>query len=198
MEPTRRREEILRAARVLFSKKGYPGTTIQEVAERAGITKGTVYLYFKNKKDLLASVIESEMKGLLESMREVRESGLSIEERLVEMILTILNFRQQRELYRLFDPDVSRIPPSLREVFKRRIRPRFEELVRLIEETLEQGIKEGRFKAMDPFKVALVLLGMVMAIQKSWTLGAKIDPEDGVIIRELLHSGLLLKSGGEK
>ncbi len=56
-EKQKRREEILAAARDLFYEKGYQNTTVEEIAEAAEISKGTVYLYFASKDELYVSVI---------------------------------------------------------------------------------------------------------------------------------------------
>ncbi len=54
----RREEEILGAAASLFAAKGYQRTPVKEIAERAGIAPGTIYLYFDGKRDLLLSIAD--------------------------------------------------------------------------------------------------------------------------------------------
>lgn len=54
----RREEEILEAAASLFAAKGYQRTPVKEIAERAGIAPGTIYLYFDGKRDLLLSIAD--------------------------------------------------------------------------------------------------------------------------------------------
>src|SRR5882672_10260277 len=51
-----KREAILQAARTLFAKKGYDETTIADIAKEAGIAVGTVYLYFRNKREVYTGV----------------------------------------------------------------------------------------------------------------------------------------------
>src|SRR5258706_16227382 len=51
-----KREAILDAARILFAREGYDETTIPEIAQAAGVAVGTVYLYFRNKYEVLTSV----------------------------------------------------------------------------------------------------------------------------------------------
>ena len=54
--------ELLAAALELFVEKGYAGTRLDDVAQRAGVSKGTLYLYFENKEDLFKAVVrESEI-----------------------------------------------------------------------------------------------------------------------------------------
>lgn len=192
LEISKRANEILQAARLLFSQRGYSGTTLQDIADKVGITKGTVYLYFKSKEDLLASVIEHEVRVLLREMEEVQRSSLPVEDRLVEMLFRALDyFRHERDKYRLFDPDVTRISPSLRAVFKKRLKPCFVEITKVIEETLREGIKLGRFKEMDTFKVAIMLQALLHGLHKSWSLGAKYQNSDRELLREMVLKGIL-------
>jgi len=66
---TERREVILRAAVEVFSRKGYAGCRIQDVANEAGVAYGLVYHYFKNKDELLESVFSIGWAGFLKHLR---------------------------------------------------------------------------------------------------------------------------------
>lgn len=54
-----RREQLLRSATELFSEKGYEGTSTEEIARRAGLTKGALYFHFKSKEDMLFAIIQT-------------------------------------------------------------------------------------------------------------------------------------------
>lgn len=76
-----RRRVILRAAVEVFSRKGYHGCRIQDVAKEAGVAYGLVYHYFKNKDELLESVFTSGWAGFVERISEQVARGGSLEER---------------------------------------------------------------------------------------------------------------------
>jgi len=61
----RRIEEIEAAARAVFSKRGYDGASISEIAAKAGVVEGTIYKYFENKRDLLLKVVERWYLGMI-------------------------------------------------------------------------------------------------------------------------------------
>src|SRR5260221_12728936 len=61
---TRRREEILDAAALLFAERGYPNTDVDSVAEKLGVGKGTVYRYFPSKRDLFLAAVGRGMTRL--------------------------------------------------------------------------------------------------------------------------------------
>jgi AcrR family transcriptional regulator len=66
--------ELLSAALDLFVEKGYSGTRLEDVAARAGVSKGTLYLYFENKEELFKAVVrENIVSPLAEAAQEVRE-----------------------------------------------------------------------------------------------------------------------------
>jgi len=196
---SKREREILEAARVLFSKKGYSDTTLQEIAERVGITKGTIYLYFQNKEDLIASVIEEEVQKLLDDLTKIKNADMPVDRMLTEMILKILErLGRKREIYRLLNPDVVRMTPSLRKVFKKRLRPFFERGIEVIQETLDEGIEEKVFKPMDSFKVANILQAMVIGLLRSWALGARVKEEDRELLKNLILTGIMKAHGGSR
>ncbi len=73
-EGRRRREEkyqrILDASLAVFSQKGFAEAKISEVAEAAGVADGTIYLYFKNKDDLLISLFEAKLEAINAGLRD--------------------------------------------------------------------------------------------------------------------------------
>jgi AcrR family transcriptional regulator len=66
MTGSERREQLLTVARALFAEKGYDATSIEEVAQRAGISKPVVYEHFGGKEGLYAVLVDREVRGLLE------------------------------------------------------------------------------------------------------------------------------------
>ena len=76
-----RPQEITEAALAAFSEKGYAATRVEEVAKRAGVSKGLLYLYFKTKEELFKAVIRSFVIPRIETMAEgIAESDMSAEE----------------------------------------------------------------------------------------------------------------------
>jgi AcrR family transcriptional regulator len=71
---TRKRQRIIQAATDLFIQHGYRKTSVDEVAHRAGVAKGTVYLYFKTKAELLTQAIVEEKKRYLIEIKPVLEA----------------------------------------------------------------------------------------------------------------------------
>src|SRR4029077_18593957 len=64
-----KRQRILQAAVKVFARKGYHGAKVSEIARRADVADGTIYLYFRNKEDILVSLFDEVMAEQLESKR---------------------------------------------------------------------------------------------------------------------------------
>jgi len=89
--PAKRRRRILRAAAELFLKQGYRKTSIEDIARRAEVGKGTVYLHFESKGVLLMHVIAVEKQALLQRLEPLLQGELPEAERLryyLELVLT--------------------------------------------------------------------------------------------------------------
>lgn len=84
------RQRILRASRQLFSGKGYEETTIEDVAERADISKATLYNYFPSKDSLLMGIAEAELEDVRRLIAEELQNEPSAVERLRRALLTFV------------------------------------------------------------------------------------------------------------
>lgn len=73
-EKEQRKNDIINAAEELFFDKGYENTSIESVAEKAELSKGTIYIYFKNKNDLLHAIVHRALK-ILEGKFKIVASG---------------------------------------------------------------------------------------------------------------------------
>ena len=63
-------QRIIKAALKVFAKKGFYNSKVSEIAKEAEVADGTIYLYFKNKDDILISVFETEMKKMINNMKK--------------------------------------------------------------------------------------------------------------------------------
>lgn len=63
-------KRIMQAALKVFARKGFYTSRVSEIAKEAGVADGTIYLYFKNKDDILISIFEEEMERMIKSMKD--------------------------------------------------------------------------------------------------------------------------------
>ena len=101
------RGEILAHAASLFAKRGFPGTSINEVAAACGISKPALYHYFRDKRQLLVEICESHIMRLEAIAEEIDRSKLAPNERLREMIQrTMKEYAGARDQHRVLTEDL--------------------------------------------------------------------------------------------
>lgn len=117
-----RRDAILKAARQLFTRSSHLETTVAEVAQRAGVAKGTVFLYFSTREALELAVLREEMADFFQEIdRELDESGRWTNARVTAIVTKAVAERRLlvRLLCRLETTLEHNIPDELREEFRK-------------------------------------------------------------------------------
>src|SRR3954452_22573034 len=87
-----RRAGILRAARKVFARHGYDGATMDDVAEACSIAKGTLYLYFKSKRQIYHGVLKEDLESLREESGRAVSMATSAPEKIRAFITTRFDF----------------------------------------------------------------------------------------------------------
>ena len=137
----RTREAILDAARDVFIEHGYTGASIRRVADVAGCTHGTIYLYFRDKDDLLQQLSEEHFRQLLARLRALPHA-LDPVSRLREVAKTIVDYGIEfPNHYHLM---VSLRPPHAVQGQQRRFGPMADEVYGLLFDAIERAAERGR------------------------------------------------------
>jgi AcrR family transcriptional regulator len=166
-----RPHEILEAAFAEFSRNGYATTTLDRIAERAGVTKGTIYVYFENKEHLFISMVQEFTKGAQETVREMYETHAGSTAELLRAQFSfiyqhIVEDKRRREVVRMLIADASRFPSLADRYFDEILRPCLD----MLRQAIQRGIDRGEIRkssivdspqvVMAP--IALVDLWMMM------------------------------------
>jgi len=160
-EKEERRRSILKAAREVFFEEGLHRATVDSVAERAEVSKGTVYLYFDSKETLLAALLLEGLNMLVESLEEAYapDRQMAADERLRRLGWAYLQFfRQEPQYFRLlmamdrgrFRDSVT--PNVYQEVLDASLRG-----LNWVARAVEEGIAEGVFHCCDARQAAATL-----------------------------------------
>lgn len=159
-----KRRRILRAAEGLLATRSSHEVKLDEVADRAGIGKGTIYLHFKDKEDLFFEVAMSGFAELCSVVRQAaeRDAGGDFHQRLLGVCQAVSAFfAKRRALFRVMQTGQHRcadLPAALRERWLDRRR----KLVEAVAEVLASGQKEGRIRRdVPPEILSDFLLGML-------------------------------------
>jgi len=160
-EKARRQEQILQAAKEVFFQKGVHRATMDDVAARAEVAKGTLYLYFQSKEDILAHLLLEGLSILLTELEAAYapEEERSAEERICRLARAYLDFsRTHPDHFRLlmaFDRGrfQERVPAELyQEIFDQSMRG-----LEWVARAIRQGVEDGTFTLDDPWQAAGVL-----------------------------------------
>ena len=158
-----RRQEILDAAAALFAEKGYQRAAVKEIAERAGIAPGTIYLYFESKGDLLIQL----MTRLTELDAIDQELGHAFETDARTFLTRVSRDRmglliQNEEMIRAIMPQML-VQPALREKFYTEL---VQPMISLLEAYVENRVQKGDVRPVDvPLAVRAVqslFIGMLI------------------------------------
>jgi len=174
-EPRRRRkaerpQEILEAAFAQFSRNGYAMTTLEQIAERAGVTKGTIYVYFDSKEHLFISMVRELMKVTLDTLQEMLESHQGSTAELLRAQFSfiyqhIVEDRRRREMARLLIAEASRFP-ALTDRYQEEIhRPCMD----LLTKTIQRGVDRGEIRKSAASECPLVIIAPI-ALVDTWMM----------------------------
>ena len=153
-----KRERILEGALRAFAKKGFYNTKVSEIATEAGVADGTIYLYFKNKDDLLISLFEDRMEFLIDRLQaELSAVGDDVIDRLrcvvkMHFVLAI----EEPELAEFITVELRQSSKFVKEYEN----PRFHDYLEILEDIVERGQSEGVLRSdVDRRIVARALFG---------------------------------------
>lgn len=185
-----KRERILRAAIKVFAQNGFYATRVSEIAKAAGVADGTIYLYFKNKDDVLISIFEQGIKSLLGILREIAASDEPIEDRLKHIIeLQLGLLEDKRDLAEVITVNLRQSSTLLKQYAT----PLFNEYIEALSGIVHDGQKQGVFrKDLNPRVVARSLFGALDAILLTWALG---DSSPAALRKAASHCSSLFLEG---
>jgi TetR/AcrR family transcriptional regulator, fatty acid metabolism regulator protein len=190
---TDKREAILRAATNVFAEKGYFNSKVADIAKAAGVADGTVYLYFKNKDDVLHSIFDRAMDEFIAEGR--RELGVIDKpedklRRIAELHLERLS--ADRNMAIVFQVELRGSIKFMQEFSA----AGFSEYLDIIRLTIEDGQKRGVFRSdLKPIVCAKMFYGALDEMVTNWILSSKkyaLAPMADEVLK-IFSGGLLAK-----
>jgi AcrR family transcriptional regulator len=151
------RAGILTVAADLFRQRGYRAATLDEIAQRVGVSKPTLYGYFRSKEELLAAIFHRTMSLFERDLMAIRTSG----EDPPAQLRRVLRFHvgaviAERSFLAVFFGEEANLPPALSAAIRRR-KARYDRTVRAI---VERGVREGSLRRANARLLVFGLLGM--------------------------------------
>ena len=191
------REAILDATDALLSQNGYQKMTIDDLAAMVGIGKGSIYLHFRSKEEVVLSHIDRIIERLKGELTEIAALEISAEERLKKMLVkrVLFRFDSVQHYTKSLNDLLSAVRPNLltrRENY-------FAEEARIFASVIKEGEKSEVFETDDALKTAEnLLLATNSLLPYSLTtqeLGERIEIEEKVLqLANLLLKGLISRN----
>jgi AcrR family transcriptional regulator len=161
-ERSERREAILEAALAEFATRGFAAARLDDIARRASVAKGTLYLYFTDKETLFKELVRSRLSPLVGAIRKAAAQDLSLRA-LVELVLQVflaeIYGTNRKDIIRLIISEGPRFP-ELAEFYYREV---IAHVLPLLRKRLRQAVKTGelRHDALARFPQLLVAPALV-------------------------------------
>ncbi len=155
----KRRDEVVDIAAQVFAERGYHRTTIDDLVEATGLTRGGLYHYISGKQELVIQIHQRFIEPLLDEAEQIAAEGRPADETLrllgEALMRDIATYTDQVTVF-LHEWRVIEHDPAWAKI--RRARKRFEAV---IEEVLRRGVEEGTFEVRDVRLTVLAFLGMI-------------------------------------
>ncbi|MFC5589846.1 TetR/AcrR family transcriptional regulator [Sporosarcina soli] len=171
------KEELTKHSVVLFQQKGFSETSIQDIVDSIGVTKGTFYYYFTSKEMLLMEIHERYIDDLLNRQKAILEQIESYRAKIVGIVkLIIHDLQTQGPNGRIYFREMRNLAPENVEKIKKK-----REAFRLnVEQVLRDGIQAGEFREnLQPKMIAFAILGVT-----NWSY-QWFNPSGDVSVQEL-------------
>jgi AcrR family transcriptional regulator len=172
-----RAPEILEAALATFAQKGFAATRLDDIAARAGITKGTIYLYFDSKQALFEALARQSVGQQIDHVKEQLAAFTGSSADMLRLVLSTMGHfavtSDRVVLPRLVLAEAANFP-ALAEFWRREIVDRG---IGIFTAIIERGIARGEFREIEPPHAARLCVAPILIIVLWRTTFARFDDE---------------------
>lgn len=153
-EADERKNEILDAADELFAKKGFDGTSTNDILAKVGIARGTLYYHFKSKEDIMDALIERYNDRILGAAQQIAEDkSIPVVERIIRavMALNISGESSQEIMEHIHKPQNALMHQKIQKLIIQGVPP-------ILTEIILEGIEQGMFSTPYPYECMEMLV----------------------------------------
>ncbi len=166
-----RHAEILDAARKLFALKGFNEASVEEIAQAAGVAKGTVYLYYPSKRDLYREALKGGLVSMCEDLEKKVRAADSTQSKIRVFIAAKLHyFDENREFFKIYYSEMGNAVLQQAWVQKDFEQFHFRQM-RLLAEALLEGMRNRTLRALPVDETAFAILNLTRGVITQRLLG---------------------------
>jgi TetR/AcrR family transcriptional regulator, fatty acid metabolism regulator protein len=180
-------EQIIEAAVKVIAQNGYHHSQVSKIAKEAGVADGTIYLYFKNKEDILVSLFQEKMGKFIQKIEDELAGESSIEEKL--LLLITMHLQQLEDDHALAIVTQLELRQSNIEL-RNRINEVLRGYLKLIDTVVLLGIEKGIFSENIDVRIARqMIFGTIDEVVTNWVM--KEHKYNLVLLAKPVHTMLL-------
>ena len=177
----KRKQDILKRAFVIFAQRGYQDTNLSYIADRCGISRPTLYLYFKDKEEIFYYAVKEMSNSMFRQYKDMfGNEDLSQLAKLKQICADIIriSYRQKDFYYCLADFLFQMKRQGMD--YSREIQKRTVGLTFLLARIILKGVQTGEFRAMEPKEMGFQLFNMLQAFAFQIALIETFKPEPAI------------------
>ncbi len=173
-----RNAEILDAARKAFAEKGYHGTSVEDIARRAGLAKGTLYLYYDSKRSLYWAALKDGLAALCRELERAVSSADTTEAKIRAFMSTKLAyFHEHQDFFRVYYAEFGNsvafnLSDDMKQLFLLQLQ--------IGEKVIEEAVRKKKLRPLRPDSAASAIMSLTRGVITDRLLGlshTKIDEE---------------------
>lgn len=192
-----RPDEVLDAALSLFIEQGFARTSVEQVAKRAGISKGAVYLYFASKEAILEGLVNRTIAPLsdqlFQTISDYRGDPIPVLAQFLRMMGQVLGDKRNRAVPLIVIHEAP-AAPHIAALFRKAVLDR---TIPAISALLVQGVAGGFIRPVDPEMTARTVVGPILAHLILFEIFG-VAPEGGLDLDRLIENHLVILTAGLK
>ncbi len=160
-----KKEQVINTARELFSERGYQKVSMDEIASVSGVTKRTIYTYFKDKNDLIKFFLYEELDEMRKRAEVIDKKDICFTLKIHEIIMMLIEYRTNSKLLNAFYKESSKAKLKFADECIDIVDNAF---INEIKIKLENAISEGHIKNCDTDITAFIIYKVYIALMFEW------------------------------
>lgn len=207
MFPLRSKEAVVQEFRIqsiqeatmrVIARKGMAAATVQEIADEAGVAKGTIYLYFRDRDELVEKTFDGAMTQLIARIDAVLDQDLPIDEKIRAVMAAKLGFfSENREFFRLYlTLRMPEGPAPRHRRQKQSCHPQYRVRAQHLAAQLKNAMERGEIRELDPYRLALFIIegSTAVILERLTEDSSPADAADAEFIAGLVLDGIRKRS----
>lgn len=182
-----KKEQIINSARELFKKFGYKKVSMDEIANASGVTKKTVYSYFKDKDELFAYFVKEELLNMKNIIDKQEKKGKTTFETFHNVIYELIKYKKESEFLNLIANEAENLKTKSAIYFTKKVD---ESIIEYIKEKLISKIESKEIKECDVDLCSYIIYTVYMSIMFKYSSDSLNEKEISDTLMKILKDGL--------